>query len=123
MFGIPIFAISLVMAVVFIASVDVTTNVSEAISTEVLELNINAFAGGMNCQVIEINNDADWSLWTAISFVETSNEDAVDYVFTPFTEELETGLNEVNICFDVTEDSAVGEIVGAITIDRVAQPQ
>jgi len=119
----PVLAIALVAAVVYIASLNVTATVSEAISTAQTDIVISPIIGGVTCSQVSIDNAASWDLWTQLSFTETSNVGGVVYTTDlPKTVTLSSGNNQVDVCFDVTEDSPVGEIDGTVTIERVAQP-
>jgi len=131
LFLVPILGIALVAAAVWIANLDVTTTISEAISTAQTDIVISALVGGVTCEQVSIDNAANWDLWTALTFTETSNfvndglgNDVGDVTYTtdlPKTVTLSSGANMVDVCFDVTEDSLIGVITGTVTIERVAQ--
>lgn len=120
LFLLPLFAFALVAAVL-IANLDTTIVVSEALSTASAPFVLNTFAGGTQCQIIAVENQADWDLWVDLIFTEISNTDSVDYTTDmPKTVTLASGNNNVEVCATVTPDSPNGTVNGTIIIQRVA---
>jgi len=80
MFGIPILAIALVAAAIFIAYVKVDTTVNEALSTSTIAVDLSGFPGETITQDITIDNAASVPLNTLLTWEERKNHYLLDNI-------------------------------------------
>lgn len=78
MFGIPILAVALVTAYIFIAFVKVDATVSEALSTSTIELDLSGFPGETITEDITIDNLASVPLNALLTWEERKNSYLLD---------------------------------------------
>lgn len=78
MFGFPILAIALISAFVFIAFVKVDATVSEALSTDTVELSMSGYVGETITQDIAIDNLASVPLNARLTWEERKNSYLLD---------------------------------------------
>ncbi len=117
----PLLAVVLVSAVaIYFATINVTFTVSEALSTETVELDFSGVVGDCVEKSFDVTNDANSDLPIQLNWVETSNPNGVTYAITdmPRTETLSNGINTITIelCYD--SESVIGEVSGNVILSR-----
>lgn len=125
MFGLPILAMALVAAAVWIASISTTVTVNEALSTSTISLSPSGvYPDGIeHCDNITVTNAASVPLNAKFTWTQTSNINASLYLTnmdTSLLVELLSGDNIVPACFTVETGQPTTIIEGTVTIERVA---
>ena len=112
--------ISIVSAVVFIASIHVNVSVNEALSTTTTSLSISGFPGETIESIIDIHNEASVPLNIELSCTETSNVNGVTYTTDmPKILILAPGDNNVSVSHVIASNSSIGSFEGDISITRI----
>lgn len=127
-FAVPIITVlmtGLAMAVVYIATLNVSVTVGEPLSVTSGDITVaNVFPNDVDTETVTIQNDASVFEYADLDWIETSNPSGVTYTTTlpsvPVT--LSSGANNLPVTFSVEEDSNVGTFTGYINITRVASP-
>jgi len=115
-----VLGIILVSAAILFATIPVTFNVGEALSTETVELDFSGVVGDCYTKTFDVTNDATNPLPVQLTWVETSNPNGVTYTITniPRVETLSNGPNSINIELCYADDSVVGSVSGNIILSR-----
>lgn len=117
---IPLLAVVLVSAVaIYFATIPVTFSVSEALSTETIELDFSGAVGSCIIKTIDVSNAANNPLPVQLTWVETSNINGVIYTTDmPKTEELTIGLNSIDVELCYVPESVLGDVNGNVILSR-----
>lgn len=122
---IPLMALMLigfvVAGAVYYHSISVTATVGEALSSADVAIDFSGYPGETIVKTFNVNNAANVPLDTRVSWTETENLNGVTYsndmtkVVT-----LAPGVNTIGVQFVYNEDSTIGNVLGTITLERIA---
>ena len=104
---------------VYIANVNVTVQVDEALSTTTTTCSITGYAGETKTCTIAVNNLANVPLDVALGWTEGTNTGVSYTTDMPKTIEVASGASEIVVSFNIDGASADGAFDGAVSLTRV----
>ena len=118
--------VTLVSASILYHMITVDVTVNEALDSTTYLIDLPGATMGTFTENITVDNSADISLNTEVSWIESSNEGTINGTLVDYTTDmpknviLAPGLNTITVEFVVANDSPVGDFGGNINLRRIA---